>query len=368
MRKPDLCFFNYVIHKIGEDPRDVIFIDDTVENVCAARSIGIHGVLMEKGVPDSELWNLIQPDSLLRASRFMKANARHHDSVIEDQNLRLRDNFVQLLIWELTGDEDIVYVRYPSGALHRRIQQASDDDGHAGTDGAKSGLWNYFCDEPVLTTKPFPCDADTTATAYLSLPAKYSDRVTDVGLVLDLMATNQDPDGIMQTYFTPDRPRTTPEVCCNMLRLFYRFHRRSDPRIKKTEDYVVSCLENKACLYGNRHYTTPESFLYFVARLYEECGPCPLRERLGQVKGELLDRTGVSVNPLALGLRVAACKLVGLDPGLYQKDREEFLSLQQADGGWPAGHFCCYGRSGARIGNRGLTTAIGLRILQPTQV
>ncbi|KAK7919899.1 HAD-like protein [Apiospora marii] len=396
MRKPDLAFFQHVVREIGDDPREMIFVDDSVENICAARSLGIQGVLMDdkEGIPDGELWGLVRPDSLERAEQFMKANAGHHDSVIEGQDLRLRDNFAQLMIWELTGDEDLVYLRYPSGVLQdpaRKVHGTTGDgmngngingagsngtgnsqDGH-GHGLMSKGLWNYFCEAPSFTTKSFPPDADTTATAYLSLPAaRLVQHQATAERVLDVMATNLDPDGIMQTYFAADRPRTVPDVCCNMLRLFHRLGRlESDPRVRKTEDYVVSCLENRACLYGSRHYTTPESFLYFVARLYDECGGpdgnVRLRDRLDVVKQELLARVGVSVNPLALALRIAACQFAGMEPSLYQKDLDEFKGLQQADGGWPAGHFCCYGRTRARIGNRGLATALAIRILRNLQ-
>lgn len=74
------------------------------------------------------------------------------------------------------------------------------------------------------------------------------------------MASDQSLDEIMQTYFRDDRPRINPEVCVNMLRVFYRFGRGNDPHIKKTEDWADQCLKNRACLYGNRVYTTPESF------------------------------------------------------------------------------------------------------------
>ncbi|KAK8078678.1 hypothetical protein PG996_004848 [Apiospora saccharicola] len=378
MRKPDLAFFQHVVNEIGGDPREMIFVDDSVENICAARSLGIHGVLMDEkqGIPDCELWGLVQPDSLVRAVQFMKSDAGHHDSVIEGQGLRIRDNFAQLMIWELTGDEDIVYLRYPSGTNGNGANgkvHAQNDNGHNGDDIVGNGLLNYFCEAPSFTTKSFPPDADTTATAYLSLPAARLDQHRATAeRVLDVMATNLDPDGIMQTYFAADRPRTVPNVCCNILRLFHRLGRlESEPRTRKTEDYIVSCLENRACRYGSRHYTTPESFLYFVARLYDECGGPDgnrgLRERLSVVKGDLLARVGVSVNPLALALRIAACQFAGMETSLYQKDLEKFKALQQADGGWPAGHFCCYGRTRVRIGNRGLTTALGIRTLRNVQ-
>ena len=178
------------------------------------------------------------------------------------------------------------------------------------------------------------------------------------------MTANLDLDGIMQTYFDPTRPRTCPEVCCNILRVSHKFGFGSDPRIKKTEDYIVDCLNNNACLNGTRHYSTPESFLYFVARLYAETRCESLRKRLNAIKARLQERLNVPTNPLALGLRLFACQSVKIDSQLYRKDLEILMSLQDEDGGWPAGHFCCTGRMGARIGNRGLTTALAVRILQ----
>ena len=380
MRKPDLCFFQHVINEIGAHPSEIIMVDDTVENICAARSQGLHGVFVNKSLPDVNmvLRNLLQ-DPLQRGESFLKRNARMHHCTIEGhEEISLKDNFAQLMIWELTDNEEIIYLKWPSGRTHglsstanghsnghRDIQPNGEPNGSTFVPSdVTHGLWNYFFEAPVLTTSKFPPDADTTSTAYLSLPKKYLSTVPKAKSVMDLMATNVDLDGIMQSYFDPTRPRTTPEVCCNILRVFHRFGLTSDPRIKTTEDFVVNCLNNEACLDGNRHYTTPESFLYFVARLYAETDSISLRKRLSSINTKLQERLNVPVNPLALALRLFACQAVSVDRQLYKKDLERLLALQDQDGGWPAGHFCCYGRTGARIGNRGLTTALAVRILR----
>ena len=380
MRKPDLCFFQHVIKDTGVHPSEIIMIDDTPENVCAARSQGMHAILVDKSLPSvgGKLLNLFR-DPLQRGKTFLKDNARNHYCVVEGhEEIRLRDNFAQLMIWELTDDEDIIFLKWPYGKMHGVHPSENDDmnghsngqsNGHFHGNGfvasdVGNGLWNYFFEAPVLTTRDFPPDADTTSTAYLSLPKRYLSTVPDVHLVLEKMTSNLDLDGIMQTYFDPKRPRTTPEVCCNILRVFHKFGFGSDPRIKKTEDYIVNCLQNNACIHGNRHYSTPESFLYFVARLYTETRCVSLRKRLNAITAKLEERLNVPTNPLALALRLFACQSVDIDPQLYRKDLETLMSLQHEDGGWPAGHFCCIGRTGARIGNRGLTTALAVRILQ----
>ena len=380
MRKPDLSFFHHVIRKTGCDPSQLVLIDDTAENICAARSLGIHSLLV--GTPLSKvggtLRNIFQ-DPLPRAEAYLKANARNHHCIIEGcDRVVLKNNFSQLMIWDLTGDKDIIYLKWPSETHDRTpdrgtSENTNSDETANGADitnrhgsisipGLEKSLWNYFYEDPILTTPVFPPDADTTSTAYLSIPSQYLSRVADVQLVLDAMAANTDEHGIMQTYFSEDRPRVNPEVCCNILRVFHAFGHGSDPRKKNTEDWVISCLSNMASLHGNRHYTVPEAFLYFVARLYVKCD-LYLRKDLEEVKRALEERLNVATNPLALAMRIYSCQLVGIDPQLYQKDLDTLKSLQDADGGWPAGHFCCMGRTGARIGNRGLTTALARRIL-----
>lgn len=166
MRKPDLCFFEHVIDKTGYHPNQVVMVDDQAENICAARSLGIHGLsLADKksvNIFYSMLWNLFQ-SPLPRAEEYLKANAGNHHCVVEDHNITLKDNFAQLLIWEITGDADIIYLKWPPGKLHPAQKFAN---GHGENMKAsiqtdvKNGLWNYFHGNPILTTKEFPADTD----------------------------------------------------------------------------------------------------------------------------------------------------------------------------------------------------------------
>ncbi|KAK7745101.1 hypothetical protein SLS62_009965 [Diatrype stigma] len=395
MRKPDLCFFQHVLDEINPRPSEVVMVDDKAENICAARSVGIHGVLVN-GAPagvGQTLRNLFL-DPISRAETYLKNNAGNLDSVVEGRDIVIKDNFCQLMIWELTGDADIIYLRWPSGKVQGKVHGAQTSAGGGDNDRSmtapvrgklENGLWNYFYGETVLTTREFPPDADTTSTAYLSVPESYLSEMADVKLVLEAMASNTSPDGIMQTYFCDDRPRTSPEVCCNILRVFYRFDRQHaqshsppDPRIRRTEEWVIRCLKNRAYLYGSRVYSVPEAFLYFAAQLYVELGcghdhdphhdAYPLKAGLEPIKEALLERINAKTNPLALALRVSACQLVGLERSRYRQDLDALKSLQEEDGGWPAGHFCCTGRTGDRIGNRGLTTALAAKVIRHERV
>ena len=47
MRKPDLSFYRHVLDEIKLAPEEAVFIDDKVENVLAAKSLGVIGVVFD---------------------------------------------------------------------------------------------------------------------------------------------------------------------------------------------------------------------------------------------------------------------------------------------------------------------------------
>ncbi|KAH9858496.1 phosphatase yihX [Lenzites betulinus] len=47
-RKPDLVAYEKVVEDTGIDPATAVFVDDRVENVEAARALGIHGIVFDK--------------------------------------------------------------------------------------------------------------------------------------------------------------------------------------------------------------------------------------------------------------------------------------------------------------------------------
>lgn len=101
MRKPDLVFFQHIIKETEVHPSEIIMIDDTPENVCAARSQGMYAILVDKSLPSvgGTLLNLLQ-DPLQRAEVYWKGNARNHHCVVEGhEDIKLKDNFAQFMIW-----------------------------------------------------------------------------------------------------------------------------------------------------------------------------------------------------------------------------------------------------------------------------
>ncbi|KAK3388029.1 Haloacid dehalogenase-like hydrolase-domain-containing protein [Podospora didyma] len=407
MRKPDLRFYRYVLREIGCDASKTVFLDDRPENICAARSLGIHGQLVDRGASDeaktitiSRLLNNLVEDSAIRdrAEVFLRSGAGQHNSVIEAKGISFKDNFSQLLVMEITGVEDIIqHLTWPNewpnkAGLPKDTGSLSDSedsaivllegsslsshvepDGTPDCDSVQHGFWNYFAEQPILTTSAFPPDSDTTSVAYLSMPPSSYNRLAPSQTIIDAMVSNVNIDGIVQVYFDPGRPRVDPIVCVNVLRFINKFAggkaMDSDPRFAPTRDHVVGCLTHRAYLYGTRHYSIPEAFLYFAALLYKECdGGLVLKRELGGITAALTERLRVKVNPLALAMRVRACQVVGVPRELVQPDLQELLSLRDEDGGWPAGHFCWFGRTGNKIGSRGLTTALAWRILSDYRI
>lgn len=113
--KPHLGFYKQVVAETKIDPHRAIFVDDKIENVISARSLGFHGIVFCKGGSDKvkrALRNLIG-DPALRARDYLERNAGHLDSITET-GIPLQENFAQLLILELTGDRSDIFCYHKS--------------------------------------------------------------------------------------------------------------------------------------------------------------------------------------------------------------------------------------------------------------
>ena len=49
MRKPNPAIFEKALEETGLDPRETLFVDDLIENVEAAKAVGINGLHIEAG-------------------------------------------------------------------------------------------------------------------------------------------------------------------------------------------------------------------------------------------------------------------------------------------------------------------------------
>ncbi|KAF7361854.1 Alpha-D-glucose-1-phosphate phosphatase YihX [Mycena venus] len=332
-RKPHLGFYKHVISETKIDPGRAIFVDDKLENVLSARSLGLHGIVFPRGGSDRvkrALRNLIG-DPVLRGREYLQRNARHLES-ITDNGIVLQENFAQLLILELTGDSDLIDI-----VEHPRA-------------------WNFFHGKGTLTTEAFPFDLDTTS---LGLTVMKRDKEL-ASSVMDDMLQYIDSDGIVLTYFDHQRPRFDPVVCVNVLTLFYTYNREAE--LQPTLKWICEVLRNRAYLEGTRYYETAECFLYFLSRLLLSSRDEGLHAALSpMLKERLRERIGVEGDALQLAMRIVACTSLGLRNDV---DLRTLRSLQCEDGGFEIGWMYKYGSSNIKIGNRGLTTALAIKAIE----
>ncbi|KAH9083343.1 HAD-like domain-containing protein [Lactarius deliciosus] len=313
MRKPDLCFFEFVLDEIKAEPSSVVFVDDQLENVLAARSLGMNGIVFDDVQRVRQSLRFFTGDPVSRGLSFLEARAGRLESETNYGQI-VGENFAQLLIWEATNKRELVnYVHHPR-------------------------TWNFFREGPILTTDEFPPDLDTTSIGLMV--TQPDDHVFDS--VMDEMLQYTSEDGIAATYFDAERPRTDPIVALNVLRLFHS--RGRGRQLSRTLEWVLGVLKHRAYLEAPTHVC--------MSRL----APL-LRERI-------LERAGAAGDALALSMRVLAGMAVGVR---LEREVALLLPLQCEDGGWGPDWIYKYGLSGVKIGNRGLTTAFALNAITALQ-
>ncbi|KAF8120945.1 HAD-like protein [Boletus edulis] len=204
-RKPNLGYFRHVLDSTGIDPRRTVFVDDKLENVVTARSLGL------KGISARELRTLVR-DPVADGERYLRHHAKQMKSVT-NTGVILEENYAQLLILEATGDLSLVdYIKkaWSSGRVSDHFSPEVKND------------------------------------------------------IMNEILTVKNEDGIIQTYFDIKRPRIDPIVCVNVLTFFYTNGRGSE--LRETFDWIYEVLKNRAYTKGTLYYYGPDTFLYFLSR------------------------------------------------------------------------------------------------------
>ena len=122
-RKPDPEFYKHVLKKTNVDPARTIFIDDRLENILSARSVGLHAIVFDTSEAVERALRNLFGDPLKRGREFLLQSAGRLCSVTRETGkedfTELRENFTQLLILEATNDRQVfdVYVPYPIGLI-----------------------------------------------------------------------------------------------------------------------------------------------------------------------------------------------------------------------------------------------------------
>ncbi|KAH0830332.1 HAD-like protein [Lanmaoa asiatica] len=315
-RKPNLGYFRHVLESTGINPRRTMFVDDKLENVVSARSLGFQGIIFTSfDEVARELMALVR-NPIVDGERYLRKHTKEMKSVA-NTGVVIEENSGQLLILEATGDPSLVeHIKYPR-------------------------LSNFFKSRAVLTTASYPCDLDTTSIA-CTVSSHLSYQVKND--IMNEMLTFKNEDGIIQTYFDITRPRI-------------------DPILRETFNWVYEVLKNRAYTNRTLYYYGSDSFLYFLSHLLSVS--IYARQRIGQLFAKrVAERFGAEGDALALAMRIHAAAVVDL---CDSRDYERLARMQEVDGSWPMGWMYRYGARGILIGNKGLTTAFAVSAMRSYQ-
>lgn len=101
MRKPNLCFYQHVLQAIGCNTASTVYVDDKPENVLAAKSLGIHGVVFDNPENLQTTLRYLMGDPLRRGREYLDSHAGKLFAVTET-GLTIEDTHAELLILEIT--------------------------------------------------------------------------------------------------------------------------------------------------------------------------------------------------------------------------------------------------------------------------
>ena len=104
MRKPDLSFYKFVLDEIKAEPSSVTFVDDNLENVLVARSLGIHGIVFDDAKRVRQALQYVVGDPVSRGLAFLDERAGRLESE-SSLGHNVAENLTQLLILEATGNK-----------------------------------------------------------------------------------------------------------------------------------------------------------------------------------------------------------------------------------------------------------------------
>ena len=93
-----------IIIETKTNPRNAIFLDDKSENVLSARSVGIHGILLDDINKVTRALRNLVGNPIPRGQSFLNGNAKALYSVTNN-GITIEENFAQLLILEATHDK-----------------------------------------------------------------------------------------------------------------------------------------------------------------------------------------------------------------------------------------------------------------------
>jgi FMN phosphatase YigB (HAD superfamily) len=136
VRKPNLGFYRHVLAETNTNISTAVFVDDNADNVLAARTCGIKGIVFDDIARARRLLRNYVGEPVSRAYRYLVDHAGEHDSVT-NTGVKIGDNFSQLLMLEATGNRYVAITDTafsPPDLIHRSLVKYSQF----------TYKWNFF--------------------------------------------------------------------------------------------------------------------------------------------------------------------------------------------------------------------------------
>lgn len=175
-----------------------------------------------------------------------------------------------------------------------------------------------------------------------------------IDTVLDTMLKYVTEEGLFLVYFDPLRRRMDHVVQVIICYLFHLAGRVEPTR--RVREFLFKMLKRRAYLRGSLYYSSPEVFLWHLARLKPALEPKMVELLAKRVR----ERVGYPGDALALAMRVMACDSCGIS---NSRDRKQLARMQKADGSWELCPFYTYNDPNSWFANELTSTAFAVAAL-----
>ncbi|EEU37501.1 uncharacterized protein NECHADRAFT_51518, partial [Fusarium vanettenii 77-13-4] len=324
-RKPDIACYERFLEDCMIPSEACIFVDDRIENVVAAQSLGFRGVHLTDTSSVVATLNNLLGDPVARGLEFLRRNAKNLFCETNKGETQ-PDNYSQLIILEHTGD--------------RLVQ-----------------LGTTFIGEPVFFDTVYPNDADTTS---LAMHVLGDVSAEEESFAVNEILSHLNPDGLPYCWLQTCRPRFCHGICANVFRYFYLSGQID--KLPNVYQYLCRLLKTEAYLLGTRYYENPDWFLFLLS---DVCGKRPDDEALNEMRrllsSQIQDRVGCDRNLFGAALRSLAAQALGI---MNKRDIKTLLETQLLDGGWEKQWLWKYGKEAVKLGSRGVITTMAVRAIK----
>lgn len=225
-----------------------------------------------------------------------------------------------------------------------------------GRDGLYSILRSYE-GFPAGTPFHMPFDADDTALHTYGLAGEQTLR-----RVAERILDNVNSDGLIELYFTDERPRVDSVVCASALYLIYLVGYQDAQAARLTEDFLYALLANDGYTQGSLYTPSPDFFLYTLFRVARRSPG--FRARFEDLlTARLTQRIGTTTEPAGLALRVIMCRTLHIPNDI---DYDRLLAQQNPDGSWDPAPIRLFPSVGGVGYNRALDTTFAAQAVRLT--